>query len=239
MNQGTYPLAAAMINQINRLDVIANNLANVNTNAFKQEGLSQGTFNNYLSKAEKNSSSTLRESEITNIIPKIDKKYISSSMGSIETTGNALDFALNQKDTFFKVQNEDGDILYTRDGAFKNSFNNFLVNGNGDYILNNDNEPISTEDRYIDMISVSKIDYSNLDKFGNNSYKIIDNEQIEVMDSNDGLILQGSLEKSNVNMVTAMVTLIEAHKSFAQSQKAISTIDEINGKLIEKLGRMT
>lgn len=239
MNQGTYPLAAAMINQINRLDVIANNLANVNTNAFKQEGLSQGTFNNYLSKAEKNSSSTLRESEITNIIPKIDKKYISSSMGSIETTGNALDFALNQKDTFFKVQNEDGDILYTRDGAFKNSFNNFLVNGNGDYILNNDNEPISTEDKYIDMISVSKIDYSNLDKFGNNSYKIIDNEQIEVMDSNDGLILQGSLEKSNVNMVTAMVTLIEAHKSFAQSQKAISTIDEINGKLIEKLGRMT
>ena len=239
MNQGTYPLAAAMINQINRLDVIANNLANVNTNAFKQEGVSQGTFNNYLSKAEKNSSSTLRESEITNIIPKIDKKYISSSMGSIETTGNALDFALNQKDTFFKVQNEDGDILYTRDGAFKNSFNNFLVNGNGDYILNNDNEPISTEDRYIDMISVSKIDYSNLDKFGNNSYKIIDNEQIEVMDSNDGLILQGSLEKSNVNMVTAMVTLIEAHKSFAQSQKAISTIDEINGKLIEKLGRMT
>lgn len=205
MNQGTYPLAAAMINQINRLDVIANNLANVNTNAFKQEGLSQGTFNNYLSKAEKNSSSTLRESEITNIIPKIDKKYISSSMGSIETTGNALDFALNQKDTFFKVQNEDGDILYTRDGAFKNSFNNFLVNGNGDYILNNDNEPISTEDRYIDMISVSKIDYSNLDKFGNNSYKIIDNEQIEVMDSNDGLILQGSLEKSNVNMVTAKI----------------------------------
>ena len=239
MNQGTYPLAAAMINQINRLDVIANNLANVNTNAFKQEGLSQGTFNNYLSKAEKNSSSTLRESEITNINPKIDKKYISSSMGSIETTGNALDFALNQKDTFFKEKNEDGDILYTRDGAFKNSFNNFLVNGNGDYILNNDNEPISTEDRYIDMISVSKIDYSNLDKFGYNSYKIIDNEQIEVMDSNDGLILQGSLEKSNVNMVTAMVTLIEAHKSFAQSQKAISTIDEINGKLIEKLGRMT
>lgn len=38
MNQGVYPLAASMINQINRLDQISNNLANINTNGFKTRG---------------------------------------------------------------------------------------------------------------------------------------------------------------------------------------------------------
>lgn len=41
MNQGVYPLAASMINQINRLDQISNNLANINTNGFKQEGTTE------------------------------------------------------------------------------------------------------------------------------------------------------------------------------------------------------
>ena len=52
MNQGTYPLAASMINQINRIDMISNNLANSNTTGFKQEGTSEGSFNYYLQRAE-------------------------------------------------------------------------------------------------------------------------------------------------------------------------------------------
>lgn len=239
MNQGTYPLAAAMINQINRLDVISNNLANVNTNGFKEEGLSEGTFNHYLKKASDNNLSTLGESSIANNIPKIVGKYISSEIGAIQTTGNALDFALNERNTFFKVQNDQGDILLTRDGSFKISQDNFLVNSNGNYILNNDNEPISSEDNFIDLIAVVKSDYTNLEKYGNNAYKVIDEQKIEILESNDGLVLQGSIEKSNVNMVSTMVSLIDAQRSFAQSQKAITTIDEINGKLIDKLGRMT
>jgi len=54
MNQGVYPLAASMINQINRLDQISNNLANVNTNGFKQEGTTETTFNYYLDRAKQN-----------------------------------------------------------------------------------------------------------------------------------------------------------------------------------------
>ena len=54
MNQGVYPLAASMINQINRLDQISNNLANTNTYGFKQEGTTETTFkgtsNNQLSR---------------------------------------------------------------------------------------------------------------------------------------------------------------------------------------------
>ena len=50
------------------------------------------------------------------------------------------------------------------------------------------------------------------------------------------LIVQGAIEKSNVNSVSAMVELIDAHRRFDQSQKAIKSIDELNSGLIDKNG---
>ena len=134
MNQGTYPLAASMINQINRLDQISNNLANVNTSGFKQDGLTETTFNYYLQRAQTEDFTPTKISTITNNIPKIDAKYIDSEVGPITSTGNKLDFALEQPDTFFKLQDKNGDIVYTRDGAFK-VLDGFLVDSNGNNIL--------------------------------------------------------------------------------------------------------
>jgi len=237
MNQGTYPLAASMINQINRIDMVSNNLANVNTHGFKQENTTEGSFNYYLQRAQKEGFTPTKINEVTNTIPKMDSKYISSEHGMIMTTGNALDFALNQDDTFFKVQDSDGDIVYTRDGAFKN-LDGFLVDSNGQYVLNNDNEPIEIEeDGFENQISVTQIDYDQLEKYKDNNFKLKDDGVItQQFDNNDLQLTQGAIEKSNVNSVSSMVSLIDAHRSFEQSQKAIKTIDEMNGNLIEKIG---
>ncbi len=238
MNQGTYPLAASMINQINRLDMISNNLANINTNGFKQEDTTEGSFNYYLQRAKQEGFTPSKINEVTNTIPKMDGKFIYQDQGPIMTTGNTLDFALHQADTFFKIEDKSGEIVYSRDGAFK-IMHGFLVDANGQFILNNDNERISTEDDFINQIAVVKIDYKELDKYKDNNYQTKENASIETFELNDGEILQGALEKSNVNSVLAMVGLIEAHRRFDQSQKAISTIDEINGKLIDKIGNNT
>ncbi len=237
MNQGTYPLAASMINQINRIDMISNNLANSNTNGFKQEGTTEGSFNYYLQRAKEEGFTPSKINEVTNTIPKMDSKFINSEQGPIMPTGNNLDFALSQSDTFFKVQDESGEVVYTRDGAFK-VLNGFLVDSNGQYILNNDNEPIATEEgAFVNQISVVKIDFSELEKFKDNNYKEKeDGAAIEIFETNDGQILQGAIEKSNVNSVIAMVQLIDAQRRFEQAQKAVKTIDELNGKLIEKIG---
>lgn len=235
MNQGTYPLAAAMINQLNRVDTISNNLANANTNGFKQEGLSEGSFNHYLSKAQENGTNPSKINEVTNNIPKLDAKYISSEQGPIVPTGNEMDFALNHPDTFFKVQGRDGEVLYTRDGSFKNLDGN-LVTGNGMAVLSADNEPIAAEEGFAVFIGVSKIDFKNLEKVGDNNYRIKNPNQEEVIDGNESYILQGAIEKSNINSVTAMVSLIDAHRRFEQAQKAVMTIDEINSKVIERIG---
>ncbi len=238
MNQGTYPLAASMINQINRLDQISNNLANVNTNGFKQEGTTETTFNYYLQKAQNDNVEPTKINVVTNNVPKIDSKFINSEMGPIAMTGNKLDFALNAPDIFFKIQNANGDIVYTRDGSFKN-LDNFLVDGNGNNVLNTANEPITIDEDVASQIGVVKISYDNLDKIGDNTYLPKNASQVEVFGENDNLIVAGALEKSNVNSVSAMVELIDAHRRFEQSQKAVKTIDELNASIIDKIGNNT
>ena len=159
-------------------------------------------------------------------------------MGPITMTGNDLDFAMTGPDTFFKIQNADGDIVYTRDGAFKN-LDNFLVDSNGNNVLNADNEPIELEGEFVSQIGVTKTAYSNLEKVGDNTYTLKDANQVEIFENNDNMIVKGAVEKSNVNSVTAMVELIDAQRRFEQSQKAIKTIDELNSSVIDKIGNNT
>ena len=238
MNQGTYPLSASMINQINRLDQISNNLANINTNGFKQEGTTETTFNNYLKRMQEDNIVPTKIDTVTNTVPKIDSKFINSEMGPIAMTGNTLDFALADPDTFFKIQNKEGDIVYSRDGAFKN-LDNFLVDSNGSNVLNADNEPIVIEDGFQAQVGVVKTPFTNLEKIGDNTYLAKDTNIIETFENNDTLVVQGAIEKSNVNSVSAMVELIDAHRRFDQSQKAIKSIDELNAGLIDKIGSNT
>lgn len=238
MNQGVYPLAASMINQINRLDQISNNLANTNTYGFKQEGTTETTFNYYLKRAQESNENPTKVNVVTNNIPKIDSRYINGEMGPIIMTGNNLDFALNDPDIFFKIQNEKGDIVYTRDGAFKN-LDGFLVDSNGNNVLNQDNEPIVIEDGFVAQIGVTRTLYTNLDKIGNNTYMPKNQNELEVIENNDNMIVQGAVESSNVNSVSAMVELIDAHRRFDQSQRAMKSIDEINAGLIDKIGGNT
>jgi len=238
MTQGTYPLAASMINQLNRLDQVSNNLANVNTNGFKQEGTTETTFNYYLQRVQNEGKEPTKINVVTNNVPKIDSKFIKSEMGPITMTGNKLDFALNSPDTFFKIQNANGDIVYTRDGAFKN-VDNFLVDGNGNNVLNANNEPITIEDDVSFQIGVVKMPFTNLDKIGDNTYLSKNTSEIQNFDDNNGLIVNGALEKSNVNSVGAMVELIDAHRRFDQAQKAVKTIDDLNASIIDKIGNNT
>lgn len=237
MTQGIHQLTAGMVNQLNRVDTISNNLANQNTVGFKQDHLAEGSFNNYLKKAHEKKEEINPLSEIMNTIPKIDTKYLDGSMGSITATGNKLDFALGDNNAFFKVKDENNNILYTRDGSFK-SLDGKLVTQNGYEVLNNNNQSIQIDDanNFVANISIVKTDFTNLDKIGNNNYKALDNNKITNHENNEETLFQGSVERSNVNTIKSMVTLIEAQRKFEQSQKAISGIDEINRKVIADVG---
>lgn len=235
MNSSTYQLAATMVNQLNRLDVVANNIANVNTNGFKQEGLTEGSFNNYLNRAANDNSQLDEMNKLVNTVPKIDGKFIHGRQGELQMTSNQLDFALTTPETFFKVQTPNGDIAYTRDGAFKN-LNGLLVDSNGNSVLSVDNEPLVVEGDFAQLIGVVKTPYANLDKIGDNNYKVKDFAQLEQLEQNEDVVVQGAVEKSNINAVKAMVELIEAQRAFEQAQKAFTSKSELNQKLLDKVG---
>jgi flagellar basal-body rod protein FlgG len=236
MNQGVYSLAATMVNQLNRVDVLSNNLANANTTGFKQDNLTQGSFNYYLKKSNIEHTQTNKLDVVNNTIPKIDGDYISSIHGAIVTTGNELDFSLNKRDVFFKVQGLNGEVLLSKDGSFKNK-DGFLVNSEGSYILNNDNERINIDDGFESQIGLIQTSFKNIDKVGNNNYKINDTKKTTQIIDNQAYLMQGSIEKSNVNAITTMVSLIDSQRRLEQAQKASTGISDINQKLIEKLTR--
>ncbi|PIF04093.1 MAG: flagellar biosynthesis protein FlgG [Arcobacter sp.] len=236
MTQGIHQLAASMVNQLNRVDVISNNLANANTVGFKQSNLAEGTFNRYLREQAKKDEVVLKESMVMDTIPKIDASYRDESLGAAVLTGNNLDFAIKDKEMFFKVKNLQGNIEYTRDGSFKNLAGK-LVSQNGFEVLDNNNNPIDINNpNFKESIAVIKIDFKNLDKIGDNNYKTKDDKKIEVIANNQEYLMQGALEQSNVNTIKTMVGLIEAQRIFEQSQKAVTGIDQINSKVINTIG---
>lgn len=236
MTQGIHQLTASMVNQLNRVDVISNNLANANTVGFKEENLAEGSFNRYLKQQEKKDEAVLKESLMMDTIPKIDASYKSELVGSVKQTGNNLDFALKTKDMFFKVKNEQGNIEYTRDGSFK-AVDGKLVSQNNLPVLDNNNNDIDINNpNFANSIAILQTDFKNLDKIGNNNYKAIDEKSVAVVSNPEEYMLQGALEQSNVNAIRTMVGLIEAQRKFEQSQKAISGIDQINAKVIDSIG---
>jgi len=236
MTQGIHQLTASMVNQLNRVDVISNNLANANTVGFKEDNLAEGSFNRYLKTQIEKDQVIDKESFVMDTIPKIDSKFKDESTGALIETGNNLDFAIKDKNMFFKVQNEKGDIEYTRDGSFK-VVDGELITQNGYKVLNNNNGVIDINDpQFKQNIALVSTEFKNLENIGNNNYKAIDDNNIVQVADNETFLLQSTLEKSNVNTIKTMVGLIEAQRKFEQSQKAITGIDTINAKVIESIG---
>ena len=234
MNPGLYTLSATMVNQLNRVDTLSNNLANANTTGFKEDNLAEGSFNHYLERAAQKGFETRQYSTIVNTVPKIDGSYTNASAGAIVETNNQLDFALNSPDTFFKIQDKQNNILFTRDGAFKNQ-DGFLVTSEGNRVLNNDNEPIGIEEGFEQLISIVKADFNDIYKVGSNNYNYNNRNNLTPVVNLENEILQGAIEKSNINTVSTMVQLIDAQRRLEQAQKAITGMSQISEKLLQKI----
>lgn len=212
--------------QKHKFDTIANNLANVSTNAFKKNLLSfdsSGSMGNM--------------------------SGIDFSPGPIVQTGNALDVAITS-DGFFKVQTRNGE-RYTRDGSFSIDDQGFLVTDQGDQVLG-ENGPVSIKGDQIsiggdgqisvDDVSVDRLavvsfkDMKNLKKQGF-SYYTYNGGQQDIVDTEKKGIMQNCLEKSNVSPTEEMVRMIEAQRGFESCQKIMQVMSEMNQKIVNDIGR--
>jgi flagellar basal-body rod protein FlgG len=267
MQTGYYASAAGMVTQFNRLDTIANNLANVNTNAFKEDAVVVGDFMRlYQEKRDElpNENNTKEGAKFINRtmarVPQIVDEYTDFSVGNLEKTSNSLDVALSEPNLFFAVQTPQG-TRFTRDGAFSLDDEGYLITKEGYRVLGDDKEAISfaTTDATIaidkngqvltnaaggtNLVQNKKLFIATVDnpkymqKEGDNLYKVSDMKRISIA-GESGAVEQGYVEKSNVNAVKMMTQLIETNRLIGMYQKAMDAqMNDMNKDAIDKLAR--
>ena len=167
MQTGYYAAAAGMVTQFNRLDNIANNLANVNTAGFKEDDLVVGDFMRIFQEKRDelpNANQTKEGAKFLNRTltraPQIVDSYTRQAVGTLQNTSNPLDFALTGEGLFFAVKTPQG-VRLTRDGSFSTNDEGKLVTKQGyevlgeDYMKNGTDASISIANSDV-VVSVDK-----------------------------------------------------------------------------------
>lgn len=240
-----------MQSQQMNLDVIANNLANVNTTGFKKSkiefqdllyettraaGAEQGAGNQLPTGLQVGHGSR----------PVATAKVFTG--GELNQTGERLDVAI-QGDGFFEVQMPDGGRAYTRAGALKTASDGRITTSDG-AVLQGGFQPIPTGTTAITIsptgevtttgasgsqnFRVQLVRFSNpsgLDSIGRNLYRETSASGTAELgnpgESGFGELAQGYLEMSNVKVVEEMVNMIVAQRAYEINSKAVQASDEM------------
>ena len=236
-----------------RMQIISNNLANVNTNGFKRD---RANFESLLYQIIRSSGAqTSVDTELTsgfsvgtgvNIVS-ANKMH---SQGSIISTDNSLDLAIDGGG-FFQVLLPDGQIVFTRNGAFSRNQEGILTTNSGFIIqpeiaipaeatkINVSSDGIISVQipGQVDAQEIGQLqlaDFQNrtgLQPIGENFYVESTASGPPILEvpfnAGFGKIVQGSLEASNVNVVQELVDMIETQRAYEVNSKAITSVDEM------------
>lgn len=252
-------LFGAMSNEL-RLDTISNNLANVNTTGFKKDSYAfHDTFQRFAHDYLTDDRTNIRGKEIwpkayVMARPRLSGQYSDQAQGSMQVTGNPLDLALVGKG-YFKVRAPEGDML-TRSGSFRLAEDGRLVTEQGYEVLgdggsivtlprDNKIEVDGTGRITADGVQVGALDLTDisdpkaLEKVGQNMFRIKKGSNATEVPAEGLSVQQGYLEKSNVEIVTEMVNMMEAQRAFEISQKIMTTTDGMESLVINKVGQIS
>ncbi len=242
------------------MDVIANNLANVSTTGYKK---SQTSFQDLIYQhievpgAPTSDNGTVSPSGIQvglGVTPAAVTKVFSE--GDIVQTGNEFDIAI-EGDGFFQIELPNGNDAYTRAGNFNLDGNGQIVTSEGyplipaitvpdnarqvtisdtgivSALLGDDTE--STELGNIDLASF--VNPSGLLAIGRNLFRETESSGVATVGTPGsdgyGLLLQGYLENSNVNLVAEVALMITTQRAFEINSQAVSTSDEMMQTVVQ------
>lgn len=266
MVKGLYTAHTGMVNEMLRLDIMSNNLANADTTAYKKEGTTSTTFADELAFRIRDTSDAGLPKRLGGITycTKLGQVYTDYSTGNMKVTDNDTDFAINGNGFFaIAFTNKAGEtsVKYTRDGAFTVNKEGYLVTKDGDYVLNangamtgnpaqenfvrvdpnarlqvNALGQIYQNNELADTIGLVDFDnYDYIEKYGENLYNLADGGQVT---ASDATIEQGTLETSNVNVVSEMVNMITIQRAYEAGQKVITSIDETLDTSVNQVGKV-
>lgn len=236
-----------------QLDVIANNLANVNTTGFKRSSVEfqDVLYENIVTGGGEGTLGGEKPAEIQiGHGNRAVSTFRTFAQGVITETGNPLDMSVDG-DGFFQLLKPDGSYTYTRDGAFRINSDGYVVTATGLRLASEINLPPETEqiqigrDGIVSVIMSGEtepsevgqvelarfINPAGLQAIGGNMYEeTAASGQPSIGlpgDEGYGETLQGFLEKSNVDVVQEMINMIVAQRAYEINSKAVKTADEM------------
>lgn len=257
MIRGIYTSGYSMLTLSRKMDSVANNMANVNTNGFKKDTVVFEEFSDVLAKRffdrSDNSSRPVNIGNMS-LYNDIAEVHVDFSQGAFEHTGVNTDVAINGDDNaFFTVAvaqgNEyreyytrDGSFyldpqgrLVTRDGDFVMGQNGVITLNGSDFVITNRGEIIQNE-QYVDTLQIRKFQNpESLRKFGYNLLTVTDQTREAAF---EGTIEQGYVEKSNVDSVKEMVDMITVLRAYESNQKLLQYQDATLDKAVNEIGRI-
>ncbi len=244
MDQGIYTAAAGAIAMEDRLNIISNNIANLNTTGFKKDQMS---FEQYMKQLD---TSSLYPGQYRTV--PIDVVAVSSSIdlsaGAPVKTGNVLDIAV-MGDGFFVVNTDKG-TRYTRAGSFQLSTENtiitpqgYRVQGNGgditidpdksDIVIDSTGKITQDQDE-LSTLQIVKIPPEALERQGNNLFSVKEGVMPQPVETVS--LIQGSLEKANVEPISEMVEMIAASRAYESFQKVIRAANDAYSYSMRNVG---
>jgi flagellar basal-body rod protein FlgB len=227
-----------MIASQQTMDVVTNNLANVNTSGYKSDSV---LFNEELERQM-----TLPNSKAVGMVatgPAIKQQFTNFNQGSLNQTNNKLDFAI-EGNGMFAIQSDNGQISYTRNGAFTQSSTGDLITKDGSQVLDPSGNPIQFPAGPFNVTpngtiqnpttgqSYGQIGIYNgtFTKAASGLYASAD-ATAQPTNSTATTLKQGALEGSNVNSISSMVQMIELGRNFDMAQKSMLAEDDMTQKL--------
>lgn len=248
MIRGLYTAATSMQVQMNKMDVITNNMANADTIGYKKDTMVQDSFKDRLAKRIDEIADT-RIGRV-NVGVGTSKVVTNFTQGNLKNTGGDLDVAI-EGDGFLVVNTERGE-RYTRMGNLSLDATGRLIDANGDSVLDSeDNEIIlpsggkvvigtngliSVEGERIAQLQIVNFeDLHYLEKEGEGLFKTLDGATEKEF---TGSVRQGFTEGSNVNIVKEMVNMISLNRNYEANQKVIQTHDSLMDKAVNDVGRL-
>jgi len=250
MLRGIYTAASGMMNVQLSTDIMANNLANVNTTGFKASyAQTQAKPEMEVTRIDK--AGTKIVGKLTTGVETIGTP-IHFSQGHLQSTGNPLDLAI-EGDGLFAVQLPDGETGYTRNGTFRIGPDKTLVTSDGLNVLDTGDQPINIavengkvtvgEDGTIRsqngeaLGSLKRVRFPNpkgLQKISDSILKG-DNPQVIAPTDPGGRVMQGFAERSNTNVVREMIQSITGMRLYEGLQKSISAQNSTLQKAVNEI----
>jgi flagellar basal-body rod protein FlgF len=245
MNSGMYAALSGNMNMMEKLNVVSNNLANVNTVGYKKD---RAYFEKILDSV--NNPTPNGQNGTDAPIESVVRVYTDFSTGALKQTGATFHVAI-EGDGFFAVNTPQG-TAYTRQGNFQRNSAGKLTTIDGYEVLGKGGTPVTVTGGKVEIDSggnifvdgtktgaLEVVDFPKpyqLQKIGKTLF-LPANPQVVPQSVQKPAVAQGFVEESNVSAIEEMMQLLDSSRNFESCQKVVRSYDDMSGKAIE-LGKL-